>query len=229
MTPKLHIPMPVARRGAFTLIELLVVVTLIVLLLALLLPSLNRAIRAGERTTCASQEKQISLAVFAYASDNFGFYPPCTGGGGKLAPNGVTTQADDWWWYPEWLATYVSDRRIYICPNDTGWSGTNTGASQQWDYNSYPTNLVYPIKRGDASKRPSALIYATEWGSYPGFSWHDPIPGAGPSSQWNDALNNLLFVDGHVAYMKIYWNGANWAYQSGVPDFGGYDYLWTEQ
>ena len=61
--------------GAFTLIELLVVVTIIVLLLAMLLPSLNRSIALAERTQCAANERQWGSALAAYASDNFTMMP----------------------------------------------------------------------------------------------------------------------------------------------------------
>jgi type II secretory pathway pseudopilin PulG len=61
--------------GAFTLIELLVVVTIIVLLLAMLLPSLNRSIALAERTQCAANERQWGNALGAYGSDNYSMFP----------------------------------------------------------------------------------------------------------------------------------------------------------
>jgi type II secretory pathway pseudopilin PulG len=61
--------------GGFTLIELLVIVAIIALLIAILLPSLNRA-RAQARTTlCASRINQLAKAVLMYA-DDYGETPP---------------------------------------------------------------------------------------------------------------------------------------------------------
>ncbi len=67
--PKFRTPRP---RRAFTLIELLVVVTLIVLLLSVLLPTIGSSIEMSRRTRCASNLKQLALAGTTYASDNFG-------------------------------------------------------------------------------------------------------------------------------------------------------------
>jgi len=64
------------QRRAFTLIELLVVVTIITLLIAMLLPSLNQARELGRRVVCASQLHQWSLATVNYASDNYGEFAP---------------------------------------------------------------------------------------------------------------------------------------------------------
>ena len=61
-------------RG-FTLIELLVVIAIIALLMAILLPSLNRARDQGKAVTCRSNLKQIGLALTLYAGDNSGKFP----------------------------------------------------------------------------------------------------------------------------------------------------------
>jgi len=76
------------KRAAFTLIELLVMVSIIALLIAILLPSLNTARETARRVTCASNMRQLNLAVQHYATDNFMALPPevrnmHTVGGGK--------------------------------------------------------------------------------------------------------------------------------------------------
>jgi len=56
------------RRG-FTLIELLVVISIIALLMAILMPSLSKAKKQAQATTCLSGLKQIGVAANLYAQD----------------------------------------------------------------------------------------------------------------------------------------------------------------
>ncbi|MHC4994781.1 MAG: prepilin-type N-terminal cleavage/methylation domain-containing protein [Planctomycetota bacterium] len=56
-------------RKGFTLVELLIVVAIIALLIAILLPSLNKARAAAEQISCLSSMKQWHLANKMYASN----------------------------------------------------------------------------------------------------------------------------------------------------------------
>jgi len=60
------------NRRAFTLIELLVVIAVIAVLMAILMPALNRAREQGKRAVCLSTLKQLTLAWVLYADDNDG-------------------------------------------------------------------------------------------------------------------------------------------------------------
>ena len=49
------------RTKGFTLIELLVVISIIAILLAILMPALNRVREQGKRISCMSNLKQLML------------------------------------------------------------------------------------------------------------------------------------------------------------------------
>ncbi len=62
-------------RCAFTLIELLVVVAIITILLALLMPALDKAVYQAELTVCGARLKAITTGVTSYATGNKRSYP----------------------------------------------------------------------------------------------------------------------------------------------------------
>ena len=70
------------KRRGFTLVELLVVISIIALLMAILMPALNRARELGRRAVCMGNLKQLALAWVMYADEN----------GGDL----VNGEAGDW-------------------------------------------------------------------------------------------------------------------------------------
>ncbi len=131
-----------AHRRAFTLIELLVVVTIIGVLIAVLLPAVQRVRESANRVSCQNNLKQIGLALHHYHDAQQSFPPgyqsslPCT--------DGATDTAPGWGWGAFILPYFEQDTvyrqldlaqpvqnspaiqtlvRVYVCPSDVAPNG----------------------------------------------------------------------------------------------------------
>jgi len=105
-----------SRSLAFTLVELLVVVSIIVLLISILTPSLTRTREFTRRTTCASNQKQVLNGATAHAAEQEGKFP-------KTHRNGPTSTGTDHisWTSEVVLEDFLERRGIklteFTCPN----------------------------------------------------------------------------------------------------------------
>ena len=82
------------KSEGFTLIELLVVIAIIAILMAILMPALNRVKEHGKRIVCQSNLKNLTLGWIMYADENEGKIPNGAGGfhylkGGSHTTNGA--------------------------------------------------------------------------------------------------------------------------------------------
>ena len=94
------------RATAFTLIELLVVISIIALLIALLLPALNKAKDQFRVVKCRSNERQLTMASIAQGTDR----PD-----GLLSPT-PSRESDD---LNPIVPEYLNDFPVTICPSTT--------------------------------------------------------------------------------------------------------------
>jgi len=114
------------RQRAFTLIELLVVIAIIALLMAMLLPTLQRVRRQGRAMICQSHLRQWGMTLAAYAEDNQGRFPATLGGiDGLWLLRGVFLSGDDPNADPGALH-HFGTRGIACCPMATKPSGEST-------------------------------------------------------------------------------------------------------
>jgi prepilin-type N-terminal cleavage/methylation domain-containing protein/prepilin-type processing-associated H-X9-DG protein len=83
------------RCGGFTLIELMVVIGIIAVLIAMLLPVLNRSRLTAKLVSCQSNLRQIGNAIQIYAGNNNGVFPVGWYDGGFPNAAPVPTATED--------------------------------------------------------------------------------------------------------------------------------------
>jgi len=98
------------RRG-FTLVEMLLVVSILMILIAMLLPSLQRARLAAREVMCKTNIAQIGRAIFSYAGSNQKEFPA-----NRFRPDSNLNQ------HVTWRALLVRGHyadlgNLWICPN----------------------------------------------------------------------------------------------------------------
>ena len=107
------------RRAGFSLVELLVVIAIIGVLVALLFPAVQQARESARRTNCASNFRQVGLAMTQFCDTHGGRWPGTThttqiDSNDKSLTFGEYNKA---WIYT--IAPYMeSVDQIRICPSD---------------------------------------------------------------------------------------------------------------
>ena len=93
------------KQDGFTLIELLVVIAIIALLMAILMPALQRVKKQAKTVICQAHLKEWAIIFAMYTDDNNGFFPRRTQSGGR--------------WINVLYDYYYREEKIRVCPMAT--------------------------------------------------------------------------------------------------------------
>lgn len=240
------------KTRGFSLVELLVVIAIIAILAALLLPVLSSAKARAKRTTCLDNLKQINLGVHLYAADN-GDKAPATGSTTFISYKELVKS------YVGLHGPSSSGDKVFTCPADifyydeTSLAYFSSGHHEQaaYDFSSYSfsglnllTNfhasrfgVVLPGIAGrllSSIKEPTKTVLVAESAALLPYSWHEPkAHSAGVLPTLNNCKNMVSFADGHISYIKMYWD-STLSYPDGSGSLSvyydppaGYDYKWS--
>ncbi len=212
------------RKKAFTLIELLVVIAIIAILMAILMPALNRAREQGKRAMCMGNVKQLMLAWIMFADENdqrivngaagTGFRPWVGKGWDDQYTSGAMLSEEEQIEaiHRGALWDFVKDEGLYKCP--TGVRGqfitySIFDAMHGLDRTNEGTGSCYVESRMSIKKMAERMVFIDEgWVTPDSFAvhynqetwWDDP-----PVRHGDGVV--ISFADGHGEHHK--WKGTD--------------------
>jgi prepilin-type N-terminal cleavage/methylation domain-containing protein/prepilin-type processing-associated H-X9-DG protein len=167
---------------AFTLLELLLAVSLIALLAGLIFPTIDTIRLQSESAACASNLRQIGLAVMQKVQDNGDIYPLVEGD----PSNPIYAPGDGAESLAETLKPYGVTERVLRCPSDARKNGYFQSKGNSYEWFSFI----------DGERPASARIYLPV-GTLALPPMRFPITADYELVHFRSRMN-ILFADGHV-------------------------------
>lgn len=202
----------VRKQSAFTLIELLIVMIIILILAGILYPVFISARNKALQVKCASQMRQIGMAVSLYANDYddflpIGAYSTAQLPAGMTFPAGVNTSAAGQplpvsrvdWQDALIYGGYVKSYTSFVCP-----SSPSTDYRYSYGVNRHVMWWAGSL-RSSLISYPANTVMVTEKGGMDWVAWQ-PSERANnpyyiPLQVRHNGQINVLFGDGHVSHV----------------------------
>jgi prepilin-type processing-associated H-X9-DG protein len=169
------------------LIELLVVIAIMSILASILFPVFARARAQARKTKCASNLRQIGLAIQMYAQDFDETLPYC-----DTREDADGPPLDN---YPplfQVLSPYTRNNQIFRCPDDNSWYKALANGGHGWGVLSY--GWVYPF---NGQPMDGATLLGVNLSDYPFLldadNFHNP--------HTDQIAKNAVWLDGHVKFL----------------------------
>jgi prepilin-type N-terminal cleavage/methylation domain-containing protein/prepilin-type processing-associated H-X9-DG protein len=143
------------QRRAFTLIELLVVIAIIAILVAILVPAVQKVREAANRTTCQNNLKQVGIALHAYHDDKHQL--PQNSRPASAAASTVRLR-----WYTK-LLPYIDQQPLWNQYDTTSnWDSTPTSTppvASGYAGNLYVAQIALAIAQCPSTPEPNRVDY----------------------------------------------------------------------
>jgi prepilin-type N-terminal cleavage/methylation domain-containing protein/prepilin-type processing-associated H-X9-DG protein len=223
------------KLRAFTLIELLVVIAIIAILAAILFPVFAQAREKARSASCASNLKQIALALTMYQQDydetmfgSFALPAPYN----SVKPDGGNLErmmGGGLYWF---IQPYMKNEQILRCPSDAGdnyWGRSTT--SWQWSKSPYwghPTSYMFrhvfdsggdaggtiqQATRAASLGHPSQMVVLFEIAAFHAEKlplYGGVHPTTKPVVPPETRTFNAAFADGHIKVFRLGYKTPTW-------------------
>lgn len=210
------------HRSGFTLVELLITVGVMIVLVGLIVSALVPARVSAQKTQCASNLRQIGMALNVYAQEHENEFPP------------TAHDEDGTSWFQRLLPFLDNAEKVGICPADPLGAQRYAAGMSSYILNEYvavpltdpfgrvkenfrnrltltrpdQTMIVFPSSDGLGLNASHDHTHSRKWKNWPAVLADiqpDRFRTGRPGPEHAEGQANYLYADGHVETHEAKW------------------------